>query len=202
MPIRLGRNQVDQNALMLFSVMVVMILGAIGTVEAQVSQATKQESENSTERNKYSIDFKIDLERLSYTGSERVRWINHGEKSVSVLYFHLYPNLRVSETDSGDTASSGADEPSLDITEVRSVQGDSPLYFFLDDQATTLRINLREPVQPEGSTEIAIKFKGSVPEIDADETSLTTHVVKQLSAALRNERETRRARDINFKCRG
>jgi hypothetical protein len=41
-----------------------------------------------------------------------------------------------------------------------------------------------------------------VPEIDPDETSLTTHVVKQVSAALRSERETRRSRDINFRCRG
>jgi len=198
MRIRQTRNQFDHNALLLL----ILIVSAIGTIEAQVPQASKEESPNATERNKYSIDFKIDFDRLSYTGSERVRWINHGEKSVSVLYFHLYPNLRVNDTDSGDTASSEADEPALDITEVRSVQGESPLYFVLDDQATTLRINLREPVQPEGFTEIAIKFKGSVPEIDADETSLTTHVVKQVSAALRSERETRRARDINFRCKG
>ncbi|HEV8168919.1 MAG TPA: M1 family aminopeptidase, partial [Pyrinomonadaceae bacterium] len=45
-------------------------------------------------------------------------------------------------------------------------------------------------------------FKGAVPEIDRDETSLTTHVVKQVSAALQSDRETRRARDINFRCRG
>src|SRR5678816_4785439 len=32
--------------------------------------------------------------------------------------------------------------------------------------------------------------------------SLTSHVVKQVSAALRSDRETRRARDINFRCRG
>jgi hypothetical protein len=31
---------------------------------------------------------------------------------------------------------------------------------------------------------------------------LTTHVVKQVSAALRSDREMRRARDINFRCRG
>jgi hypothetical protein len=63
-------------------------------------------------------------------------------------------------------------------------------------------VNLRETVAPESSTEVVIKFKGSVPEIDRDETSLTTHVVKQVSAALRSDRETRRARDINFRCRG
>jgi hypothetical protein len=57
-------------------------------------------------------------------------------------------------------------------------------------------------LRPEAPTEVVIKFKGSVPEIDRDETSLTTHVVKQVSAALRSDREMRRARDINFRCRG
>jgi hypothetical protein len=61
---------------------------------------------------------------------------------------------------------------------------------------------LREPVSPGDSTEVDIKFKGTVPEIDPDETSLTSHVVKQVSAALRSERETRRARDLNFRCKG
>ena len=90
----------------------------------------------------------------------------------------------------------------MDVVEVRTAQGNTPLFFFLTYQATMLRVNLREPVAPEGSTEVFIKFKGVVPEIDPDETSLTTHVVKQVSAALRSERETRRARDMNFRCKG
>ncbi|HEX2272203.1 MAG TPA: M1 family aminopeptidase [Pyrinomonadaceae bacterium] len=153
---------------------------------------------NAQSRHSYKIDFKIDLDKLSYSGSERVRWVNRGEKSASVLYFHLYPNLRA------DQALSGADvdEPRLEIVEVRSASDDTPLFISLDDQGTTLRVNLREPVAPGNSTEIFIKFKGTVPEIDRDETSLTTHVVKQVSAALRSDRETRRARDINFYCRG
>jgi len=157
----------------------------------------------STERNKYWIDFKIDVDRLSYTGSERVRWVNRGEKPTSVIYFHLYPNLRVTDPEvQTNSASPETDEPRLDIVEVRSMPVDAPLFFFLDDQATTLRVNLREPVAAEAATEVVIKFKGSVPEIDPDETSLTTHVVKQVSAALRSDRETRRARDLNFRCKG
>src|SRR6185503_8787331 len=65
-----------------------------------------------------------------------------------------------------------------------------------------LRVNLREQIAPQSAAEVAIKLKGSVPESDRDETSLTTHVVKQVSAALQSDRETRRARDINFRCRG
>ena len=73
MRIRQTRNQFDHNALLLL----VLIVSAIGTIEAQVPQASKEESPKATERNKYSIDFKIDFDRLSYTGSERVRWTNH-----------------------------------------------------------------------------------------------------------------------------
>ncbi len=47
-----------------------------------------------------------------------------------------------------------------------------------------------------------IGFKGAVPEVDADETGLTTHVVKQVSAALRSEKEVRRPRNVNFRCKG
>ncbi|HZI62244.1 MAG TPA: M1 family aminopeptidase [Pyrinomonadaceae bacterium] len=158
---------------------------------------------NAQTRHSYKIDFKIDFEKRSYTGMERVRWINRSEKPSSVLYFHLYPNIRTGEqAPANNSGSAEIDEPRLDIVEVRSGLDDTPLLISLDDQGTTLRINLREPVPPGNATEVVIKFKGTVPEIDRDETSLTTHVVKQVSAALRSDRETRRARDINFQCRG
>jgi len=158
-------------------------------------------------RHGYKIDLKIDFDKLSYAGSERVRWVNRGEKPTSVLYFHLYPNLRTgdqsgSSNNNNSSAQAQIDEPQLDIVEVRTGADDTQLFTSLDDQGTTLRINLREPVAPGNSTEVVIKFKGTVPEIDRDETSLTTHVVKQVSAALRSDREMRRARDINFQCRG
>jgi hypothetical protein len=172
-------------------------------IAAGASDSVAQSDSKPAERNKYWIDLDVDFDALSYTGSERVRWVNRGEKPTTVLYFHLYSNLRTSDSDLGSAAtSSEADEPRLDILEVRAVQSDTPLYFFLDDQATTLRVNLREPVAPKSSVEVSVKFKGVVPEIDPDETSLTTHVVKQVSAALRSDRETRRARDINFRCKG
>ena len=151
---------------------------------------------NAQSRHSYKIDLKIDFDKLEYTGVERVRWVNRGEKPSSIIYFHLYPNLRT-----GDQQLD-SDEPRLDILEVRAGLGGTPLFSSLDDQGTTLRVNLRENVAPEATIEVVLKFKGSVPEIDRDETSLTTHVVKQVSAALRSERETRRARDINFRCRG
>ena len=165
--------------------------------------AAAQTNPEPGERHRYKIDIKIDFENLSYTGTETVRWINQGEKPSSVIYFHLYPNLRAGDqTGPANAASTDVDEPRIDILEVRAAGDNSSLFSALDDQGTTLRVNLREPVASGASTDVVIKFKGRVPEIDRDETSLTTHVVKQVSAALRSDRETRRARDINFHCRG
>jgi hypothetical protein len=165
--------------------------------------AAAQTSAGPAERHRYKIDLKLDIDRLSYTGAETVRWVNHGEKASSVIYFHLYPNLRTGDQPVPVNSSTAeADEPRIEILEVRAAVDNSGLFSALDDQGTTLRVNLREPVAPGSATEVVIKFKGTVPEIDRDETSLTTHVVKQVSAALRSDRETRRARDINFLCRG
>ncbi len=137
-----------------------------------------------------------------------MRWINRGDRSTAALYFHLYSNLRVAQPTPASSSNSAtlvvaeADEPRIEITEVRSAADNERLTFVLDDQGTTLRVNLREAVAPGGSTEVLVSFKGSVPEIDPEETGITTHVIKQVSAALRGEREIRRARDINFRCRG
>ena len=91
-----------------------------------------------SERHRYRIDIKIDFEKLSYTGTETVRWINGGEKPASVIYFHLYPNLRV-----GDQLTTESDEPRIDILEVRSAGDDTALFSALEDQGTTLRGSTR-----------------------------------------------------------
>src|SRR5688572_20318895 len=140
-------------------------------------------------RHGYKIDLKIDFDKFSYAGTERVRWVNRGEKPANVLYFHLYPNLRSGEQISTNgSAPAEIDEPRIEILEVRAGVDDAPLFTSLDDQGTTLRINLREPVAPGNTTEVFIRFKGTVPEIDRDETTLTTHVVKQVSADRKSTR--------------
>ena len=156
------------------------------------------------QRNRYQIQFKIDFDALSYVGSERVLWTNNSEHPSAVLYFHLYPNFRVDQelTSVGPGAqATDVEEPRLEIIEVNAADA-KPLTYSIYDQGTTLRVNLREQVLPGDSTEVVIGFKGIVPEVDADETGLTAHVVKQVSAALRGDRETRRPRDLNFRCRG
>ena len=184
---------------LLRAVICVLLLSLGSIAQPQDQQATE------TKRHHYQIQLKLDFDARSYTGSERVLWVNHGDHAAAILYFHLYSNLR---PDQGSTASSTGpqagetEEPRIEITEVRFAADRTPLTYAIDDQGTTLRVNLREPVAPGNSTEVVVGFKGMVPEIDPEETGLTAHVVKQVSAALRGDREMRRPRDLNFRCRG
>jgi hypothetical protein len=82
-----------------------------------VAQVAKTEP---VERHRYKIDIKLDFERLSYTGTQIVRWVNNDDKPTSVIYFHLYPNLRAGDQPISTTAANvDSDEPRLDILEVR-----------------------------------------------------------------------------------
>ena len=178
----------------------------LAAANAQQSPSSKEKAAGETDRQRYDIQLKIDFDKLSYAGSERVRWVNRSDHSVEVLYFHLYSNLRPapassSASKSPTTPTTASEEPSIAITEVRDAAG-APLTYSIDDQGTTLRVNLADETLPGMSTEVMVGFKGIVPEIDPDETGLTVHVVKQVSAALRGDRETRTPRDVNFRCRG
>lgn len=157
--------------------------------------SSKAQPKIESPRARYEINWKLDFDGRTYTGTERVRWTNRGDHASSVLYFHLYANLRAGVTQT-------VEESRLDVSEVRALPSGAPLGFTLDEQATTMRVNLREAVAAGASTEVEIKFKGSVPEIEAEETSLFAHIVQQVGAALRSAREMRRARDVNFRSRG
>lgn len=169
--------------------------------------APASQTSSRTERARYDISLTLDFDQRSYTGTERVRWVNRDNRPASIIYFHLYSNMRARPS-SGSTASAAvattttADEPRLEVTEVRAGANDAPLIFAYDDGATVLRVNLREPIGAGTSTEVVLKFKGSVPEIDPEETGLVVHVLQQVGAVLRSEREVRRARDLNFRCHG
>ena len=207
-----GHNKplnVSWSRLFLFLPLLAAVVSSHATQKALERLQSVEGAQNKTvERAKYQINLRLNFDLRSYAGSERVRWINRGDRPTAALYFHLYSNLRVGQSIPASGSNSAAlvvaeaDEPRIEVTEVRSAADNERLTFVLDDQGTTLRVNLREAVAPGGSAEVLLSFKGSVPEIDPDETSITTHVIKQVSAALRGEREIRRARDINFRSRG
>lgn len=155
-------------------------------------------------RSRYDIQIKIDFDGLAYSGTEKITWINRNAQPTSVLYFHLYSNLRPEQqpiVNAYTSPPADLGEPAIQITEVLAVDG-TPVPYSIDEQGTVLRINLREQVPSGKSAEFTIGFKGTVPEVDADETGLTSHVVQQVSAALRNEKEVRRPRNTNFRCKG
>ena len=105
----------------------------------------------------YQIQLKLDFDARSYTGSENVRWINRDDHSASVVYFHLYSNLRAANDAPSSAAGSPAledDEPRIEITEVRSAKDKAPLNYSLEEQGTVLRVNLREPVAAGAATEV------------------------------------------------
>ena len=185
-----------------------LILGSVAQAGHRPRRSVasqNQSSQTEAKRPEYQINLELDFEHRSYKGSERLRWTNHGDHATSSLFFHLYANVRADQQPpvaATNNDAAAADEPRIEVSEVRSAATNAPLPFLVDDQATTLRVNLREPIAPGATTEIAIKFKGSVPEIDPEETSLVTHVVRQVSAAIKGEREIRRARDLNFRSRG
>ncbi|HKQ51782.1 MAG TPA: M1 family aminopeptidase [Pyrinomonadaceae bacterium] len=165
--------------------------------------ARAQEAETGPARTRYRITLQLDFDKRAYAGTEHLSFVNRDDRAASVLYFHLYSNLRnPAQRNSPQQQQPAPDEPRLEVTEVRAAASGAALPFSLDEQGTILRVNLREPVLPNSSAEVLIKFKGTVPEIDPEETGLFVHVLQQVGAALRSERELRRARDINYLCRG
>ena len=89
-------------------------------------QELNAQTRQQPERHSYKIDLKIDFDRLTYTGTERVRWINRSEKPTSIIYFHLYPNLRTGDQPLATNGTTpDADEPRIDILEVRAGSDDS-----------------------------------------------------------------------------
>jgi hypothetical protein len=166
-------------------------------------RAKEERKEERDARTLYRIVLSLDFAR-GYQGTEHVRWTNRDDRPASVLYFHLYPNMRADDERTqvldAHAPPLTPDEPRLEVTEAR-VAG-QPLALTPEDDGATLRVQLREPLAPDASVEVELSFKGSVPEIDPDETSLPAHVVQQVGAAMRDTREVRRARDMNFVSRG
>lgn len=184
-----------------------LLTGAFSFFNAQAQGARS----SSVERTRYKITLDLDVDGRAYTGTETVRWVNSSERSANVLYFHLYQNMRVPvQQQRASQATSAAatsvetapDEPRIEVLSVKLARTLAPVPFMLDDQSKTLRVVLREAVAAGASTEIIIEFKGAVPEIDSDETGLLAHLIQQVGAVLRGEREMRRARDMNFSSRG
>lgn len=191
------------NRLSVFLVALILIaaFSTQGRLSAQTSSSAAQPSTTPAEHTRYRINLQLNFDERTYTGTERVRWVNREERPASLLFFHLYSNLRTAPL-RGPAPAPGAEGPHIEVSEVRLAGAGTPLSFSLEDQGTVLRVSLKDAVAADSSVEVEIKFKGSVPEIDPEETGLVVHVLQQVGAALRSEREMRQPRDVNYRCRG
>lgn len=184
-----------------FVVFGAVLVSASGAGRGQKQAAGAKEVKNA--RTLYRITLKLDFDARRYEGSELVSWTNRDDRPASFVYFHLYPNARAEDERAGaqGTADASApEEPRLEVTEARAAG--QTLVLLPEDDGATLRVQLREPLAPGATVILEIAFKGSVPELDPDETSLPAHVVQQVGAAMHDTREVRRARDTNFVSRG
>src|SRR5215211_2925152 len=102
-------------------ILMLCVLVSVCLAAASYQELNAQTSSQPAARHSYNIELKIDFDRLTYTGVERVRWVNRGDKPSSIIYFHLYPNLRSGDQQfSTNGSAADSDEPRLDILEVRA----------------------------------------------------------------------------------
>jgi len=169
-----------------------------GRGQRQAAGAGAKESKDA--RTLYRITLRLDFDARRYEGSESVSWTNRDDRPASFVYFHLYPNARAEDERAGGADATAPEEPRLEVTEARAAG--QALALMPEDDGATLRVQLREPLAPGANVVLELSFKGTVPELDPDETSLPAHVVQQVGAAMHDTREVRRARDTNFVSRG
>src|ERR1041384_1309841 len=120
------------------------------TAQAKGVKRAAQANNKDAPHLRYQINFKLDFDRRTFTGTERVRWVNRDTHPASTVYFHLYANLRTSDAPRSNQPNASdeaqpSDEPEMMISAVRAGAGGAPLVYGFDDQATLLRVNLREP---------------------------------------------------------
>ena len=73
-----------------FALFLCVLCGSLLPASAQTPKAKPKLNENID----YQINLALDFDNRTYTGTEKIRWINRGDHPTSTLFFHLYPNMR------------------------------------------------------------------------------------------------------------
>ena len=132
----------------------------------------------------YHIDVRLDAEAKTLHGEQTVTWTNPGAKTVSELYFHLYPNAFESPQTTFMRESGGrlrndrAVPESVGGITLRSIiaeDGENLLprlqYVSPDDgnpnDRTLARLRLSQPVPPGGSITLRMQFDVKLPRVFA-----------------------------------
>jgi hypothetical protein len=132
----------------------------------------------------YHIDVRLDAEKKTLHGEQTVTWTNPGAKTVSEIYFNLYPNAFESPLTTFMRESGGrlrndrATPESVGGITLRSIideDGENLLprlqYVSPDDgnphDRTLARLRLSQPVPPGGSVTLRMKFDVKLPRVFA-----------------------------------
>ncbi|HHW01433.1 MAG TPA: M1 family metallopeptidase [Thermoanaerobacterales bacterium] len=131
------------------------------------SSASGRETEKEPQRNIYNINLEYD--GLNHIKAEMdFTYVNNAGKSMSELYFHLYPNifrdrnhLPFSRSDQTLVFPDGFSTGGIDITQ--ALQDGSPVEWTTVNGDEILKLALKKPVEAGKSSKIHFKFSLTVP---------------------------------------
>jgi hypothetical protein len=139
----------------------------------------------------------INHQEQSFVGHEVVRFTNSTRRDLDQINFHLYPNIGQQEEEFPWLTVHGV---SLTPNEARLLAKGQGVRFALKARNSMLQVKLPFKLQPGKSLELKIEFAAHVPRIQREETTLLAHFLEEASDAMRDEKQSRDARDIFFAC--
>lgn len=153
---------------------------------------------------RYRIDLDLDYPGGTYTGRQTFEWTNRGGSSVDYLEFSLYPNVGATvSSDVGDNSRGGGSSPEgengftvLEVLEVTAPGWQIKTSTRL--KRTVLRVEFDERIGTGQRVVLHFRFKGAIPRVQREETSLLAHFMQEVNDALEEERVPVDARDVFF----
>ena len=140
-------------------------------------------------RDRYLIDLELDYGAGRFTGRQSFHWTNRLDAAVEVLEFNLYPNV-------GQELESETAVGALEVEEVKA-EGHQ-VKWSLRSKRTLVRVEFERRIEVGERVEVRFRFRGRVPRVQREETSLLAHFMQEVNDALEEERVPADARDIFF----
>ena len=153
---------------------------------------------------RYRIDLDLDYPRGTYTGRQTFEWTNRGGGSVDYLEFSLYPNVGATVgsgigSNSVAGGSSPVGENGFTVLEVLEVTAPGrQIKTSIRLKRTVLRVDFDERIENGQRVVLHFRFKGAIPRVQREETSLLAHFMQEVNDALEEERVPVDARDVFF----
>lgn len=116
---------------------------------------------------KYEIEVDFNPINKTYTGYQRLTYVNNTKATLEEVYFHLYPNAyKRLETApilfNEDTLSKGYVPGYIEIKEAK-VEGEEADYFVEGQGDTILKVDLSAPLKDREKIEIELRYEGKLP---------------------------------------